>query len=69
MEDRVCEPTEAIRNAAIAGHVDWWLRSPGSEQFYARYVNSNGAFLDWRVDRSFTAIRPVIWVSTAYLPS
>ena len=63
-EERICEPTKAIKNAAIGGNSSWWLRSPGQRESYAEYINFNGAFLGGRVNQNYTAIRPALWIAS-----
>ena len=65
--ERLCRPTKALKNIAIGGCLSWWLRSPGIDASNAEYINSGGAFLHGRVDREYTAIRPVLWVSSSAL--
>ena len=62
--ERLCEATAKARRSALLGYCDWWLRSPGYKQSMAEYLNNRGALLDGDVDRDFTAIRPVIRVSS-----
>lgn len=43
----------------------WWLRSPGSSQDHAAYVDPNGfsSKTGTFVDFEFVAVRPAMWLS------
>ena len=41
----------------------WWLRSPGSDQRYAAFVNTAGSFDDLVVNDDRTVVRPALWVN------
>lgn len=68
----MCIPTEyAIKRGAFTNNRDkvdgkatchWWLRSPGTFQTCAAFVNTTGSRLDNYVDRKDYAVRPAIWV-------
>ena len=40
----------------------WWLRSPGTDQYYAAIVNSAGFLYDKFVDTDNGCVRPAMWV-------
>ena len=70
--DRMCSPTEyAIEQGAYinrnyqkegqsAGW--WWLRSPGSNQFNAAYVCTDGSFNHSYIDPNSGGVRPALWI-------
>ena len=66
--ERRCQPTEAVKNYAVAGYSHWWLRTPGITQDQAEYVHFSGGFIDGNVNLNFNAIRPVMWVASGSLP-
>ena len=43
----------------------WWLRSPGSSQFFASYVDAGGSVHDYGnyVDDSSDCVRPALWIN------
>ncbi len=41
----------------------WWLRSPGSSQFYAAYVGSGGSLYLNDVYYDSVSVRPALWVN------
>ena len=66
--ERLCKPTANTSGFSLMGYNSWWLRTPGYKQTVWEYVDSNGAFSGGDVDRSFTAVRPAMWVSADLLP-
>lgn len=66
---RQCKPTKyAIANGASVnynnGNCWWWLRSPGSPQDDAPYVNRDGS-VDYsgdRVNYVSDGVRPALWI-------
>ena len=41
----------------------WWLRSPGSEQFTAALVITDGSLLDDDVSCDYDVVRPALWIN------
>ena len=62
--ERLCDATVKARSSALLGYSTWWLRSPGYKQTVAVYVSNRGVLMDGDVDRGYTAVRPVIRVTS-----
>lgn len=46
------------------GHVDWWLRSPGGEEYAAQYVSADGAPVAAGISADVElGVRPALWLS------
>ena len=66
--DRACPPTEyavsqgVIRDAK-SGNCRWWLRSPGSNQLNAAFVDSYGSIGNNFVYIGSDAVRPAFWIN------
>ncbi len=64
--DRVCKPTLYAEKQGVSkgstGTCSWWLRSPGSIQSNAAYVNTGGSFISLNVSVSDFAVRPALWI-------
>ena len=47
------------------GNTWWWLRSPGSSNYYALYVNIDGSIILFgdNFDGDYGAVRPALWIN------
>ena len=68
-KDRQCRPTAYARNKGVYINNSnsccyWWLRSPGCNQNYATYVDTDGALLLFgnSVNNDNDAVRPALWI-------
>lgn len=66
---RIAAPVSAIKLKINIydkqrGTCDWWLRSPGHEQYSALYVNEDGTIDDFGsvASRDGVGIRPAMWI-------
>ena len=64
---RSCRPTAfAVRNGGynVDNYCWWWLRSPGSYQYYASSVNSDGSiyYIGNDCNTSAGCVRPAMWI-------
>ena len=75
-EARKCAPTayakaqgaytsDSYKTASGAATCRWWLRSPGSHQNNAAYVNSYGSvyYTGYPVNDGTDAVRPALWIN------
>lgn len=71
--DRVCQATpyakaNGVQSAGADGPSCWWLRTPGFDQSFATYVQTNGGIcqegLNVRIDAY--GVRPVVCVDLAF---
>lgn len=66
--DRVAKPTKYAENKGVYvcddGSCYWWLRSPGSDSFYAADVADDGSIplYGYYVDNVLRAVRPALWL-------
>lgn len=70
-EDRKCRPStyakEQGADVSDNGNCWWWLRSPGSNQYYAAGVYGGGGIYKYGldVDLGSYAVRPAMWIDLA----
>ncbi len=70
MKSRVNPTVYAIKNGALAYKTAegdaagwWWLRSPGSEQYNAAFVNNDGSLAHSDVNFVYDCVRPAFWLN------
>lgn len=69
-DERKCKPTVYARNQGVTvndsnGCCMWWLRSPGSYQDIASYVDADGVLVPFGLTSfsGLAAVRPAVWVN------
>lgn len=71
---RMCKPTASAISTGMFvykssdkynGYGLWWLRSPGSIQVYAAYVDCEGGvnFIGRNVSDTYCGVRPALWIN------